>query len=76
MIKYFTIEDLLKHYLQKKFHILKNSIEFFRIPLFAFIVHKLLESYAEKAYFPYPIEILFLNLCGSSISHLFVLIFI
>ena len=22
MIKYFTIEDLLKHYLQKKFHIL------------------------------------------------------
>ena len=24
MIKYFTIEDLLKHYLQKKFHILKN----------------------------------------------------
>ena len=23
MIKYFTIEDLLKHYLQKKFHILK-----------------------------------------------------
>ena len=50
----------------------KNSIEFFHIPLFAFIVHKLLESYAEKAYFPYPIEILFLNLCGSSISHLFV----
>ena len=25
MIKYFTIEDLLKHYLQKKFHILKSS---------------------------------------------------
>ena len=24
MIKYFTIEDLLKHYLQKKFHILSN----------------------------------------------------
>ena len=24
MIKYFTIEDLLKHYLQKKFHILKK----------------------------------------------------
>ena len=23
MIKYFTIEDLLKHYLQKKFHTLK-----------------------------------------------------
>ena len=23
MIKYFTIEDLLKHYLQKKFHILE-----------------------------------------------------
>lgn len=23
MIKYFTIEDLLKHYLQKKFHILQ-----------------------------------------------------
>lgn len=42
----------------------------------AFIVHKLLESYAEKAYFPYPIKILFLNLCGSSISHLFVLIFV
>ena len=27
MIKYFTIEDLLKHYLQKKFHILKLSSE-------------------------------------------------
>lgn len=26
MIKYFTIEDLLKHYLQKKFHILKIYI--------------------------------------------------
>lgn len=26
MIKYFTIEDLLKHYLQKKFHILVNSL--------------------------------------------------
>lgn len=25
MIKYFTIEDLLKHYLQKKFHILNES---------------------------------------------------
>lgn len=25
MIKYFTIEDLLKHYLQKKFHILQYS---------------------------------------------------
>ena len=25
MIKYFTIEDLLKHYLQKKFHILDSS---------------------------------------------------
>lgn len=24
MIKYFTIEDLLKHYLQKKFHILNK----------------------------------------------------
>ena len=24
MIKYFTIEDLLKHYLQKKFHTLTN----------------------------------------------------
>ena len=53
-----------------------NLIEFFRIPLFAFVVYKLLESYAEKVHFPYPIEILFLNLCGSSISHLFVLIFI
>lgn len=30
MIKYFTIEDLLKHYLQKKFHILK-------LPLFNII---------------------------------------
>lgn len=26
MIKYFTIEDLLKHYLQKKFHILSKKI--------------------------------------------------
>ena len=25
MIKYFTIEDLLKHYLQKKFHILAEK---------------------------------------------------
>ena len=25
MIKYFTIEDLLKHYLQKKFHILSQQ---------------------------------------------------
>ena len=33
MIKYFTIEDLLKHYLQKKFHILNfqgsNGAHFF-----------------------------------------------
>ena len=28
MIKYFTIEDLLKHYLQKKFHILDFSEAF------------------------------------------------
>ena len=27
MIKYFTIEDLLKHYLQKKFHILVSCIK-------------------------------------------------
>ena len=27
MIKYFTIEDLLKHYLQKKFHILANRFD-------------------------------------------------
>lgn len=27
MIKYFTIEDLLKHYLQKKFHILANLVQ-------------------------------------------------
>ena len=27
MIKYFTIEDLLKHYLQKKFHILAETLE-------------------------------------------------
>jgi len=27
MIKYFTIEDLLKHYLQKKFHILHKKID-------------------------------------------------
>ena len=26
MIKYFTIEDLLKHYLQKKFHILDLGV--------------------------------------------------
>ena len=26
MIKYFTIEDLLKHYLQKKFHILLGIV--------------------------------------------------
>ena len=27
MIKYFTIEDLLKHYLQKKFHILAPDFD-------------------------------------------------
>jgi len=27
MIKYFTIEDLLKHYLQKKFHILSSQAD-------------------------------------------------
>ncbi len=27
MIKYFTIEDLLKHYLQKKFHILEYNMK-------------------------------------------------
>ena len=27
MIKYFTIEDLLKHYLQKKFHILHCPLD-------------------------------------------------
>lgn len=27
MIKYFTIEDLLKHYLQKKFHILAKTLD-------------------------------------------------
>ena len=27
MIKYFTIEDLLKHYLQKKFHILLFEVK-------------------------------------------------
>ena len=33
MIKYFTIEDLLKHYLQKKFHILFYTYrEVFFIP--------------------------------------------
>ena len=37
----------------------KNSIEFFRISLFAIIVYKWLKSYAKKAQFPYPIEILF-----------------
>ena len=30
----------------------------------------------KRQHFPYPIEILFLNLCGSSVSHLFFLIFI
>ena len=28
MIKYFTIEDLLKHYLQKKFHILEQVVDY------------------------------------------------
>ena len=33
MIKYFTIEDLLKHYLQKKFHILgKYASEIMAFP--------------------------------------------
>lgn len=30
MIKYFTIEDLLKHYLQKKFHILDHDMHALR----------------------------------------------
>lgn len=33
MIKYFTIEDLLKHYLQKKFHILAFAREGKSCPL-------------------------------------------
>lgn len=36
MIKYFTIEDLLKHYLQKKFHILEywqHEFEVYKINL-------------------------------------------
>ena len=37
MIKYFTIEDLLKHYLQKKFHILKRKL-FVGSSFFAFII--------------------------------------
>ena len=32
MIKYFTIEDLLKHYLQKKFHILFCSFTMYSKP--------------------------------------------
>ena len=30
MIKYFTIEDLLKHYLQKKFHTLKETTKIYK----------------------------------------------
>ena len=30
MIKYFTIEDLLKHYLQKKFHILDLAKDYYK----------------------------------------------
>ena len=33
MIKYFTIEDLLKHYLQKKFHILGKKLYYFIVLL-------------------------------------------
>ena len=43
----------------------------FSHPLFVPVVYKWLKSCAKKAHFPYPIEILFLNLCGSSVSHLF-----
>lgn len=32
MIKYFTIEDLLKHYLQKKFHILFLPADIAKVP--------------------------------------------
>ena len=34
MIKYFTIEDLLKHYLQKKFHILSMGDSYFFVYVF------------------------------------------
>ena len=34
MIKYFTIEDLLKHYLQKKFHILSKGVSILSARLF------------------------------------------
>ena len=37
MIKYFTIEDLLKHYLQKKFHILEEH-------------RRIIDEYAAKGY--------------------------
>ena len=46
MIKYFTIEDLLKHYLQKKFHILIDFITYF---LFFGILLANILSACEKA---------------------------
>ena len=46
MIKYFTIEDLLKHYLQKKFHILINRFKIFNYAH----AHKLIFEYIETFY--------------------------
>ena len=40
MIKYFTIEDLLKHYLQKKFHIL--FLSFLPFYLVEYIIRQVL----------------------------------
>lgn len=45
MIKYFTIEDLLKHYLQKKFHIL-DALQS-RVP-FAEVAQKIFIHSANK----------------------------
>ena len=42
MIKYFTIEDLLKHYLQKKFHILDAFLSFLPFYLVEYIIRQVL----------------------------------
>ena len=52
MIKYFTIEDLLKHYLQKKFHILakKGQELAYQLPFMGAAIAMLLSLNTSKLF--------------------------
>lgn len=48
MIKYFTIEDLLKHYLQKKFHILDSEEEYWQHEFEVYKINLPIEKYLNS----------------------------